>query len=189
MRRFYTSDLHLGHTNIITYCDRPFDDPDHMNHELIQNWNSVVTDDDTVVVLGDFAMGKIAETLPLVAQLAGEKILLPGNHDRCWMGHPERKRKNWMGKYLDAGFDEVIMDLWYEENGVRYCHFPYTGDSHDADRYTEFRPPNDGMPLVHGHTHDHRAVSPDGKMVNIGVDAWDYAPILEEVVLACFTSS
>jgi calcineurin-like phosphoesterase family protein len=58
-----------------------------MNIALIERWNEAVGDDDEVVVLGDFAMGRIAETLPLAALLRGRKVLLAGNHDRCWSGH------------------------------------------------------------------------------------------------------
>ena len=52
-----TADLHLGHGNIIKYCNRPFNDVNHMNVMLVNNWNSVVSDDDVVFVLGDLSMG------------------------------------------------------------------------------------------------------------------------------------
>ena len=32
MTTWFTSDLHLGHVNIIRYCERPFADVDEMNH-------------------------------------------------------------------------------------------------------------------------------------------------------------
>ena len=30
---FYTSDLHLGHANVIRHCDRPFSSADEMDRE------------------------------------------------------------------------------------------------------------------------------------------------------------
>lgn len=45
---FFTSDTHFGHANIINLCKRPFRDVNHMNDMLVENWNNVVTDDDTV---------------------------------------------------------------------------------------------------------------------------------------------
>lgn len=54
---FFTSDTHFGHANIINLCNRPFKDVNHMNNMLVENWNSVVSDDDTVFHLGDFALG------------------------------------------------------------------------------------------------------------------------------------
>ena len=55
-----------------------------MNKALIERWNDSVHPDDTVWVLGDVALGRIDETLPLVTELNGRKLLLTGNHDRCW---------------------------------------------------------------------------------------------------------
>lgn len=107
MTTWFTAHLHLGHRNIIDYCNRPFADVDAMNRALIQNWNQAVGTDDTVWVVGDFALGKIAETLPLAATLHGRKVLVAGNHDRCWSGHGKRA-EGWTQRYLDAGFDEVV---------------------------------------------------------------------------------
>ena len=38
MTRYWTSDLHLGHANIIQYTGRPFADVDEMNRALIEGW-------------------------------------------------------------------------------------------------------------------------------------------------------
>ena len=32
---YYTSDLHLGHANVIRHCDRPFADANEMDAALI----------------------------------------------------------------------------------------------------------------------------------------------------------
>ena len=104
--RWFTSDLHLGHPNIIGYCERPFADVAEMNAGLIDNWNDVVGSGDEVWVLGDFALGRITETLPLVARLTGRRVLVTGNHDRCWPGH-RKGAAAWEQRYLDAGFDEI----------------------------------------------------------------------------------
>src|SRR4051794_31652303 len=107
MARFWTSDLHLGHANIIRYCHRPFADVDSMNKGLIDRWNDTVDDSDEVWVLGDFALGTIAETLPLAHQLRGRKVLVAGNHDRCWAGSGPRSQR-WIETYKEAGFDEIL---------------------------------------------------------------------------------
>ena len=52
-RKFYISDLHFGHKNILGFDNRPFVDIEQMNNELIRRWNSVVSDGDVVYVLGD----------------------------------------------------------------------------------------------------------------------------------------
>lgn len=51
---FYISDCHFGHKNIVAYDHRPFFSVDEMDAEMIRNWQSVVSDNDTVYILGDF---------------------------------------------------------------------------------------------------------------------------------------
>ena len=50
---FYIGDPHLGHEAIIRLCNRPFADVDEMDDAIISNWNSRVTNGDTVFILGD----------------------------------------------------------------------------------------------------------------------------------------
>ena len=182
MARHFTADLHFGHRNIIGYCNRPFADVEEMDAALVERWNEAVGPDDEVVVLGDFALGRITETLPLARRLHGRKVLLAGNHDRCWDGH-HRGAERAVAQYLDAGFDEVWQGAVPLEVGgvpVLACHFPYRGDSQDEDRHVHHRPVDDGAWLLHGHVHDRWRVR--GRMVNVGVDVWDYAPVAEATI-------
>ena len=55
---YFTSDWHLGHANIIKYCERPFKSVSDMDRILIQNYNEIVDQDDTVYFLGDFCFHK-----------------------------------------------------------------------------------------------------------------------------------
>ena len=50
---WFTSDLHLGHRNVIRFCNRPFADEKGMGKSLIENWNNTVGDNDIVFALGD----------------------------------------------------------------------------------------------------------------------------------------
>jgi calcineurin-like phosphoesterase family protein len=179
---WYTADLHLGHFNIIRYTGRPFDGVDQMNEALVAGWNDVVAEDDTVWVLGDFALGTIADTLPLASQLRGRKILLTGNHDRCWVGHG-RRADGWTDRYLDAGFSEVVQGTVTASVGGRrvlLCHFPYEGDSLDVDRHVDHRPPDRGEWLLHGHVHERWGQN--GRMINVGVDATAFRPVSEDEI-------
>ncbi len=182
MAIWFTADLHLGHANIIRYCERPFADAEAMNRSLVQGWNDTVGADDKVWVLGDVALGEISETLTMIAELNGRKLLLAGNHDRCWAGHG-RRAEGWTERYLDAGFAEVHQGqirLPVAGTDVLACHFPYRGDSHDQDRYTEHRPVDRGQWLLHGHVHERWRQW--GRMINVGVDVWGYRPVSERAI-------
>ena len=50
---YYIADLHLGHANIIRLSNRPYKDVDEMDNDLINRWNSVITDTDDVYIIGD----------------------------------------------------------------------------------------------------------------------------------------
>lgn len=43
---YFTSDLHLGHRNILRLCDRPFASIEEMDEVLMDNWNRKVHRDD-----------------------------------------------------------------------------------------------------------------------------------------------
>ena len=132
MTTWFTADLHLGHRNIIDYCNRPFRDVESMNHALIENWNDSVAPDDIVWVVGDFALGKIGETLPLVSTLHGRKILVAGNHDRCWAGHGRALGRMDRAVRTRPASTRCCRDQQAStssDTSVVVCHFPYRGDS------------------------------------------------------------
>lgn len=188
MSTWFTSDLHFGHANVIGYSSRPFADVEEMNEALVTRWNERVAEADTVWVLGDVALGRIADTLPLVELLNGTKMLVAGNHDRCWAGH--RKGVGaWTQRYLDAGFTEIhqgAIELEIAGRKTLACHFPYRGDSHDQDRFAEARPADRGNWLLHGHVHERWRVR--DRMINVGVDAWNQAPASETELAALIAS-
>lgn len=81
MKSFVISDLHFGHANIIKLANRPFSNVEEMDEKLIENWNSVVSDEDIVYVVGDFSFkGKNAENY--LDRLNGKIVLIRGNHDK-----------------------------------------------------------------------------------------------------------
>lgn len=88
MNIWLTSDWHLNHANIATYCDRPREFTDM----IIKRHNERVRDEDVVVCLGDVAIGPRQLVEFQVRSLKGRKLLVRGNHDHrgsCtwWMTH------------------------------------------------------------------------------------------------------
>lgn len=184
MTVWFTADLHLGHARIIELCNRPFASVAEMNETIIERWNAVVARTDMVFVLGDVALGRLSETLPLVRRLHGRKCLVPGNHDRCWSGH-DRVSPADLRRYTDVGFVVLPGHTFHRGLDAQLCHFPATVDvtssAHGDDRFAAFRPViRPGKWLVHGHVHNRWRVSDD--QVNVGVDVWDFTPVSIETL-------
>lgn len=188
-RIFFSSDHHWGHANIIKYCNRPYTDAHEMNKDMIERWNAKVTKNDVVWYLGDFSMNPSNVAAILERLNYKELHLVPGNHDKCF-----RQDKKWVEQYRKwftsvnfvdpknrhecnflnntVGFNEV----------VNISHFPYKneGDSGYVDRYNDIRTEDNGKVLLCGHIHEkwkHKFTEKGTLMVNVGVDAWDLAPV------------
>lgn len=181
---WFTSDQHFSHVNVIKYCNRPFENVNEMNEELVKRHNVLVQPGDTVYHLGDFSMNRNV-VLQYLPRLNGNHYLIAGNHDAC---HPVwAKKEPRIGRmrqfYLDAGFKEVALvgavtigNTWFLLN-----HMPYHSDHTKDVRYTDFRPKNNGNWLLHGHVH--QLWKTQDKMINVGVDVWSYAPVSAEEIL------
>jgi calcineurin-like phosphoesterase family protein len=151
-----------------------------MNEALIRRWNERVDPADEVWVLGDFALGRIADSLACGLRLNGRKSLVVGNHDRMFGARRESEYREWVERYADeAGFAQVVGNVAARigDVSVQVSHFPYQGDSHDADRFDDARPDDDGRWLLHGHVHEKWKVN--GRQINVGVDVWGFAPVAE----------
>lgn len=180
---WFTSDNHFWHNNIIKYCDRPFRSAEEMNKVMIQRWNEKVKPEDTVYHLGDFSMS-MKGIEQIIRGLNGTKVLVPGNHDAC---HPAYKKKFQVPfrDYRKAGFDHVELEMMLElqlkgqATMVKLCHLPYEPDEAEkADRrYMDMRPKDEGHLLLHGHVHTSWKKSNCGRMINVGVDQWNFYPI------------
>jgi len=165
--RYFTSDLHIGHKNVIEYCSRPFPDLDMMAEMLLWNWNKVVKPEDTVYVLGDVSFTSTTRTKAVIQSMDGTKILVRGNHD----GKPSR--------CLNWGFDLVVnrADIMIQDRRFILSHYPYRDD-----RFPERAPTDKGQWLLHGHTHSKERHTKGSRMIHVGVDAWDYTPVGEDII-------
>lgn len=127
---FFTSDLHLGHKNIIRFSNpRLFKTIEEHDETIISNWNSVVNKDDIVYILGDISLNLSQEKLETYLQrLNGKKSLILGNHDRAKI----------YAKFLNNGLLESMRDYAiekiYDKQGCVYeCvlfHYPILEPNH-----------------------------------------------------------
>jgi calcineurin-like phosphoesterase family protein len=168
-----TSDTHLGHVNIRTYCPwRATWSRDIQQHDelIIRAWNEVVGQDEWVLHLGDFAMGPRSGIGVFRARLLGRIILVHGNHD------PTRT------KLLAHGLDIVVPRGHFRVDERRIACI------HDACALTVQEAAGAAV-VLHGHSHGnlHRGALPAhlvGKAVDCGIDAMQsLAPVpLAEVM-------
>lgn len=155
---FITSDLHLGHANIIKYCNRPFKDVYDMNRTLVYNWNSTIRKDDIVYFLGDLSYDRNSYTDSWLRKLNGKITFIKGNHD-------------------ESNSIELLDHMIIEFNGFKFylTHNP-----------TNVPSSWNGW-VIHGHVHnnshdyDMRKKYPyinyDKKTVNVSVELTKYKPL------------
>ena len=172
---WFTSDLHLGHGKVSEI--RGFETPLAHDMTIVANWHESVAQRDQVWVLGDIATSNLAYALGVLAGLPGEKHLVAGNHDPV---HPMHRKAHTQQPRFDEAFASVQPFARRRIDGedVLLSHFPYNGPGGDRGeiRYPQWRLPDLGEWLLHGHTHmaDQRR---HGKQIHVGVDAWNLAPV------------
>lgn len=181
--RLFWSDLHLGHALVSDL--RGFDTTQDHDDAICAAWTQQVCPRDEVFVLGDI-VGRTDQTehaLGLLADLPGTKHLIAGNHDSVSSIH----RNGWkhQREFLEV-FASVrdFARIRVHRNQVLLSHYPYIGEgddhSHEA-RYEQFRLPDLGEFLLHGHTHNAEQ-RVHGRQLHVGVDAWPDGPVSDAVV-------
>lgn len=184
---FYTSDLHIGHrlvanirgftreTGFFSDIDgRPECEPDTDAHDawLAGLWDSVVRPDDQVYVLGDISINGGQHALDWIAERPGIKHLIAGNHDPVgpWDRRAAKLQRHWLGYFETI---QPYLRRKLEGHNFLLSHFPYPGLDRSGvePRYEQYRLPNLGLPLVHGHVHSDQKFEYPNQM-HVGVDAW-----------------
>lgn len=159
--KWFVSDTHFFHENIIQYCGRPFKDAEFMNEMLIENWNKVVKPQDKIYHLGDVACGYGGDDKVLgnlLRRLNGKKRLVLGNHD------------NAKSVALQTHFEKIEMWVGFHNEGFTCTHVPYI--LHHL---------RDGVFNVHGHVHNNSLNNPH--YFNVCVECIDYTPVSMDVIL------
>ena len=139
---WFTSDLHFWHKNICKYCNRPYANIEEMNQAIVDNWNSVVKDDDIVFVLGDLGFCGIEKLRPLIAQLKGKIYVIQGNHDSDKI-IGKLYEEDHIVDYFKLLEVTITGDEECPDQDLTLCHFPM------IDWYNKEK----GAWMVHGHQH------------------------------------
>ena len=148
---YITSDLHLFHTNIIKYCDRPFVDVKEMNEHIIEQFNELPKNS-IVWILGDVAFGsfkhkysdygKVRQCIDLMRKNNKTLVLLLGNHDKDFYKLFKEEFNDNITLYKDLGFDYVYnRPILFNDNTI-FSHEPV------------YIKPGSNFKNIHGHIHN-----------------------------------
>ena len=78
---YFTSDLHFSHKKDFIYKARGFNSIEEHDEEIIKRFNSIVTPEDDLWILGDLMLGDNDEGIKKIKQLNGNLHIIYGNHD------------------------------------------------------------------------------------------------------------
>lgn len=156
--RYFISDLHNYDANIITYSRRPFKDCESMRIHMINAWNSVVTGQDEVFLLGDIGDPEI------LAFLRGHIVIVIGNHD----DYQELKRRY---PYYEISRYPIMVD------GMLLSHKPI-----------DFIMPEVPYLNIHGHLHHlqygfNGNWNDGNRYFNVSAERVNYTPISEQEII------
>lgn len=189
---FFTSDLHIGHSNCLKFDNRPFRNLDHMHEVLIGNYNSTVKEG-ICYFLGDVGLCSADTVKNVISKMTGTKVLILGNHDKG------------VESMYKAGFDVVLHGATMQIAGERVTlsHCPLlgayreqcegmTGTQDNENWHGESRPKqriftttNEGQYHIHGHIHSPNGGKSQkilGRQFDVGVVANNYRPVSISVI-------
>mgnify|MGYP004624624729 CR=1 FL=1 len=183
---FFTSDLHLNHSNIIKYCNRPFKDVQEMNKVLIDNLNETLSESINPILIncGDFIFSNVSTYDEIVNNINAEKIYnIIGNHDvknvlqrRNMIPYNENSKVYWS--------TELIVQIYDDYKDKIILQFTVSHYPHCDEQFL-------GKFNIHGHLHTPKNVEiytgTDANIAkklkekamtyDVGVDGNDYKPV------------
>jgi calcineurin-like phosphoesterase family protein len=162
-KTYLTSDLHLDHERIIKYCNRPFKNLEDMNKTLINNWNNIISKNDTIFFLGDLALLKYNPYEYYINQLNGNKVLIKGNHDRT--------KNTVLIQNLLINYKQHTLFLTHNPKNKHKHFWTIHGHTHNNNP--------DKYPLINHKT----------KTINISTELTNYTPINLEEIIALITQT
>lgn len=167
---YVTSDLHFGHDREFIWKARGYNSVDSMNIDLVFKWNSIVTDEDDVYVLGDLMLG-LPQNIEYIKALHGKLHIVLGNHDTS--------TREQMYKKLDNVVEVTCaIRLDYKKYHFFMTHFPCLTGNLEKEHLRQ-------MTLnLYGHTHQVTNFYEDRPyMYHVGIDSHGGYPVnLDQVI-------
>jgi calcineurin-like phosphoesterase family protein len=179
MKVWFTADLHLGHGNIIKFCNRPFLDSREREmvrqdprgkyrlssetvrrHDdaLIDAINTRVAAEDVLWILGDFCWGQLHEATAYRNRIHCRNVHL------VWGNHDHHSIRPVFQQAIEQGMIRVEgQEIWLNHYPMRSWNKSFHGSWH-----------------LYGHVHGRLAAEDQANSStltkDIGVDACDYRP-------------
>lgn len=150
---WFSADLHLGHHNIIKYCNRPFSTSQEMDKKIISNFQSVIKKGDLLYLLGDLSWSTYKFSEFMEQMPTKEFHVVWGNHDK----HNRRARLPWRS-------ENELSALTIEGQYVVLCHYAlrtWNGKGRGAFQ-------------LYGHSHG--TLPGEGRQMDVGVDTNNFFP-------------
>lgn len=162
---WFTSDLHFFHDRVLEFHPKRKEifgkDIQSAKEAMITLWNSRVSKNDTVYILGDLAFGGVEDKRKLFIRLNGNKVLVLGNHDKV----PNKLKSyfNHITQIKNLKFKKSVYNFLHRDLEIIMCHFPMLTWEHKEK----------GSVMVHGHCHGKvDKINEDSKdlRVDVGID-------------------
>lgn len=164
-----TSDWHFLHDREFIWRPRGFDSVQEMNEALILRHNALVSDEDTVYVLGDLMLGSnLDEGMALISRMKGKINIIRGNHDT------DRRVAAYRELY------PVYDALYVKHDGYQLylSHFPTITSNLEKEHLKQC------TIGLFGHTHQKTNFYYDiPYMYHVGVDSHACCPVCFEVMI------
>ena len=174
---YFTSDLHFGSEDTIKFDKRPFKNHKVFKAKILKIWNTLLSNEDTLYVIGDLVdyheetKDKVLKELKVVKKINAKVKLILGNNeerivDNLFNGDFEVFRRY----CIELGFEDVRKE---EEIHINMIPFNLV---HKPKHH------KDGMLNLFGHSHKALGLyKPYG--FNIGCDLNNYEPYSEDDIM------
>ena len=162
-----TSDLHLFHSNIIKYCNRPYPNCFSMNKDIIDTINKNIHQDDLLINLGDIGFNSVKYITDELSKINCNQIFVSGNHDRKSLINAL------IEKYI-VFEKQTILDVYF--NDIHYkVHLAHNPDD------IQYNDEKNNI-FLYGHLHDKEVKNKRFNQMNIGWDQFGRPIELKEII-------
>lgn len=168
-----SSDTHFGHNKTFLYEPRGFSNIYEHDKTIINNWNSLINNNDEVYLLGDIMLGDNEYGLNCLKQLKGKIHIIRGNH--CTDSRMQLYSQCW-------NVVEITEGQFFKYKGQNFylSHYPCLTSNYDVDKPLKARVIN-----LCGHTHttDKFLDMDKGLIYHVELDAHNNKPVLIDNIL------